>query len=157
MELPPPEQQAVAEKQPHIVFGMNTIARNGGEDYLSRTLDSLRTQFVEAESQTTAPPQTSVVVLDPRGNPGNNRPWQQNQQALSADPHFHFESKHSVQDPFEGHQEPKDPNSSDVPGAVGRQVCAATTPIASSRAHVCSLPLGGDPDHWRGRSTHATS
>lgn len=119
--LPPPSPPQLPATQPHLVIGMNTIDRARGEEYLTRTLDSLSQHIGESEGKINPAPQTSVLVLDPRGNPGRNRPFQANQMRLGDDPHYNFESKDSVKDPFVGHQEPKDPNSSDIPGAVGRQ------------------------------------
>jgi hypothetical protein len=95
-----------------------------GEDYLARTLESLKT--------TTRPVglTTDVLVFDPRGDEGANGPYRTAKAKFekaellghgAGAARFHFESQHSPLDPFPGHQEPKDPNNSDIPGKTGRQ------------------------------------
>ena len=52
-----------ASAAPHLVIAMNTIPRKSGDEYLTRTLDSLRGQISAPTS-----PRTDVLVFDPRGN-----------------------------------------------------------------------------------------
>ena len=113
--------------KPHLVIAMNTIPRKSGDEYLTRTLDSLKSQINRPET-----PQTDVLVFDPKGNEAGNGPFAHNKQRLAGETSFHFESKQGVKDPFKGHQEPKDPNSSDIPGSVGRQhTCDIVTQLTT--------------------------
>jgi hypothetical protein len=121
---PPPPPQAAATPSaapPHIVFGMNTIPRRSGEEYITRTLGSLKEHIASDVGKIQAAPRSSVLVLDPRGNEGANRPFASNKATYANDLGFHFVSKMGTKDPFQGHQEPRDPNQSDIPGSVGRQ------------------------------------
>ena len=125
-ELPVPMTVADAGK-PHLVIAMNTIPRKSGDEYLTRTLDSLKSQIHSANA-----PRTDVLVFDPKGNEAGNGPFAHNKQRLSGETAIHFESKQGVKDPFKGHQEPKDPNSSDIPGSVGRQhTCDIVTQLTT--------------------------
>ena len=64
---------------------------------------------------------------------GANAPYARNKARLSAEDNIHFESRVGVKDPFRGHQEPKDPNSSDIPGSVGRQhTCDIVTQVRAA-------------------------
>ena len=58
-----------ASAAPHLVIAMNTIPRKSGDEYLTRTLDSLRGQISAPTS-----PRTDVLVFDPRGNEVHNFP-----------------------------------------------------------------------------------
>ena len=48
-----------------------------------------------------------------------------------------------MKDPFRGHQEPKDPNSSDIPGSVGRQhTCDIVTQVRAARQRNGRVTVG---------------